>query len=657
MGWFDRKSKPEQPPMPTTAPPPSRDDPAAAAGPRSAEGATVRAFDQAGRAIELPADVYWQQLLQPSLERAKDDADALARVIHGGLKEQIFAPRLLVAAQRLVELDKNSPRSRVILGLVQFEAGELGPGDATLAAITGGGEWSAAARHGQSRIAEARGDLARAQALCEEALAAEPNHQAAFADLLRHVERGGGARGVEELVAARHAEGRGWPAGVKQVSLHLAKQEVEPALSAARALLERFDGTPALVAMLVGELGRGGQTRAALDLVLPRFDLARHGAEAALNLVQCCIEAGEFARGRTLLHQVALLPRPDLLGPIDELTLALDGKERAQQPRSAAPPSAIALAAVTDPLFVVGMQGASWLVPPKSPSSRLLVLTPWVADAPAGSPQESSAAEGRFARGAAALLIEQIWLHTAQRAALILPVVPKSGFAALSSPIPATQLATQWPETQRRAVVIVTSRLRCSEGEQRLEIEFFDAAKSAVVARGLARAPAGDRDALVVAADKELRGLLEPGAPRARLAATAPPAVARQVDALATALTIVLSGPGAPLEGTLLAERHQLRRLLLQAELDPVVESLDALFAGMLSLRAAHRSEVPSEFASALREWFLRAPDASLRARLAVMPLRALGQVALWRQRRDKVIAAAPEHVRAWIGKVEGVRS
>lgn len=677
MGWFDRKSKPNDralepprkdperaasaPPRPSERAPeraaPSPDDPAAPAGPRRAEAATVRAFDQAGRAIDLPADVYWQQLLQPSIERAKDDADALARVLASGLREQLFAPRLMAAALRLMELEQGSPRSQVVLGQVQLEAGELAAALATFGAIEGNGEWPAAARHGEARIAEQRGDLALAQERCEAALAAEQNHLAAFADLLRHHERSGGARAVEEAVAARHAAGNCWPAGVRQLALHLAKQEVDAALAVARVLFAKWNGVPALVATLVGELGRGGQARAALDLVLPQFDLARHGAEVALNVVQCCVEAGDFASGKRLLHQVALLPRSDLLGPLDELTLALEGKERAQQPRPAAPASGVAIAAIADPLFVLGLSGATWLVPAKATHSRLLVLTPWVADAPAASPQEAGAADGRYARGAAALLMEQIWLHTAQRAALIVPVVPKSGFAALTQPLPAVQLANQWPEPQRRAVVIVTSRLRFAEGEQRLEIEFFDAAKGSVVARGLARAPAGDRDALVAAADKELRGLLEPGANAQRLAATVPPAIARQVDALATALTLVLAGPGAPLDGTLLAERHQLRRLLLHAEADPVVESLDALFAGMLALRATHGSEVPSEFGPALREWFLRAPDASLRARLAVAPLRALGQSQLWRTRRDKILAAAPEHVRAWIGKLEGVRS
>ncbi|MBM4014237.1 MAG: hypothetical protein FJ293_04640 [Planctomycetes bacterium] len=676
MGWFDRKSKAESTaPKPTdvvpsasgpadasapTRPPeraaPSRDDPSAPLGPRRAEGSTVRAFDQAGRPVELPAEVYWQQILQPSLERAKDDADALARVLQGGLKEQLFAPRLLVAAQRLIEIDRQSARSRVLLGLTQLEAGQLDLAVATLAGVSGSGEWPAGARHAEARIAEIRGDLARAQERCEAALAAEPSYLAAFSDLLRHVERGGGAAAVEQLVAARHAGGACWPASVKQVALHLARQDVAAALAVARELLARDGGPPALFAMVVGELGRGGQAKAALDVVLPRFDLARHGAEAALNLVQCCIDAGEFARGRPLLHQVALLPRPDLLGAVDELTVALDTRERASRPAPAAP-AGISIAAIADPLLVIGTEGATWLVPPKSAQARVLVLTPWVVKTPAVTPQEAGAADGRFARGAAALLMEQVWLHTAQRAALIVPVVPKSGFAALQQPLPAAQLSAQWPESQRRATVIVTMRLDLGSGEQQLELEFFDAAKGAVVARGLARAPAGDRDALVVAADKELRGLLEPGANVARLAATAPPAPARQVDALASALHFVLAGPGAPLEGTLLAERHQLRRLLLLAEADPVIESLDALFAAMLSLRAAHGSEIPSEFAPALREWFLRAPDATLRARLAVAPLRALRQVALWRQRREKIIAAAPEPIRAWIGKVEGVRS
>lgn len=643
MGWFDRKRAAEGSAPPSSSP--SKD-----------MSATVRAFDQAGQEVRLPADIYWQQLLAPALARSQDDNEALARVLQSGLREKQFAARLLPHAQRLVERESGSARSRLLLGIAQLEAGEFAAASASLATVDGSGELAAAARHAEARLADQRGEPELAEQRLEAALAADPNHVSSFLELLGRIEAKGDAAATASWLAVHHATGASWPASLRVAVGHLERQESEPALAIAKELLAKFGTSPALFGALLEEFVRCGQAKAVHELAAPTFDLKRHGPEAGLRLVRACIEVGDFARGRLLLHHVALLPRSDLIAALDELTFALDHKERSQKP-AAGPANTIALAVVADPVFLVGLTNATWLVPPKSPQSRVLALTPWTVEPVEGRPLEGTAGDARFARGAAALLAEQVWLHTAQRGALVLPVVPKTGFAALSQPLPAAQVAAMWPEAQRHSVVIVTSKLRFVEGEARLEIEFFDAGKKAVIARGMARAPETDRAALVAAADSELRGLLEPGVTPTRLAANAPPAIERQVDALTSALNFILAAPNAPLAGTLMAERHQLRRLLSNAESDPVIESLDVLFASMLTLRVTHGSDIPSEFVSALREWFLRATDASTRARIAIAPLRALGQIALWRTRRDKIAAAAPEPARAWMEKLEGIRS
>jgi len=239
----------------------------------------------------------------------------------------------------------------------------------------------------------------------------------------------------------------------------------------------------------------------------------------------------------------------------------------------------------------------------------------------------------------------------------VAPVVAGAGFVSLTQPLVASQVVANWPASMRRGLVVVSGRLHLDGAAQRVDLEFFDAAAGAVVARAQAGVQSGSRADLVAAVDRELRSLLDPGTRAATLQATAPPAIERQVDALATALVLLLSAPKAPLAGTLVGERHLLRRLLLHSESDPPVESLDALFASTLAARVAHGSDVANEFVAGLREWFLRSPDGSTRARVAVAPLRALGLTSVWRARREAIVAAAPPAARNWIEKLEGIRS
>ena len=632
MGWVDRQKSP-----------------AAAA---AEEG--VRAFDQAGRELRLPRDVYWQQILAPAIGRSRDDAATLAVALRNGLNEG-FATQLLPAAQRLLELEPGSERSRALLGMTQLELGDWSAAAATLASLTGASPWIATARHAQARIAKQRGEDARAIELLEAALAADPGHAAAFEALRQEQEERGGAAARDAWLDRCHAQGASWRASVQVAQRHVDAQQPDAAVAIARAVAARFGDVGDAIAATAKLLAAGGQARVALELFAERFDLPRHGPDAALALVRCCEETGDFERGRALLHSVALLPRPDLIAALDERTLALESKARAALPRPANPQATLAI--VSDPLFLAGLPQARWLLPQKSPQGRVLAITPWVV--PSDDPKQvaNTAAEARFVRGAMALLAEQVWLHTAHGAVVVAPVVVGAGFVSLTQPLVASQVVANWPAAMRRGLVVVSGRLHLDGAAQRVDLEFFDAAAGAVVARAQAAVPNGTRADLVAAVDRELRSLLEPGARSAALQASAPPAIERQVDALSTALVLLLAAPKAPLAGTLVGERHLLRRLLLHSESDPPVESLDALFASLLSARVAHGSEVASEFVAGLREWFLRAGDGSTRARVAVAPLRALGLAPVWRARRAAIVAAAPPAARAWIEKFEGIRS
>jgi len=74
---------------------------------------------------------------------------------------------------------------------------------------------------------------------------------------------------------------------------------------------------PAAIQEISGHLGAAGFYQEALDLLLPRFVPERDGPTAALNLLHCCEDAGDFDAGLQLVQQLKPLDWP-CFGPLLE---------------------------------------------------------------------------------------------------------------------------------------------------------------------------------------------------------------------------------------------------------------------------------------------------------------------------------------------------
>ncbi len=494
-------------------------------------------------------------------------------------------------------------------------------------------------------------------------LAIDPANTTAFHARLDLERQRSGDEARRALIAKLDATGKSWRAGLLVALDHLDHKELAPALAVHRRLLAAFGEQGELLLSIAGDLGSRGHAREALELVGPLYDPTRHGGEPGLNLVRCCDAVGDVERGRALLHVIALLRRPDLVATIDEMTLALDRRAAVQRGRPATATPKINLVILSDPLFFHGLVEPGWLLPRKPPYSRSVALLPWTTSAASAgrSSATSSPARdgdgGHFGRGVAALLAEQVWMHTAHRGAVVLPVVNGVGFAALTEPLSPESVASAWPEEQRGGLLVLSGRHTTEHVTEVVEMELWDAAQARVVHRLRVSAPVGGFDALIAAAERELRVALEPSTSATLLAAKTPRTPTRQAEALASALTLLLAGPRAPLAGMVMGERVVLRRLLRLAQSGAAIDTLDALVCAIFSLRAQHGSEVAGEFTEELVEWFEQAPATSVRVQLLAAPLRALGLTAVWRARREAIVAAAKPAAKEWIARLEGVRS
>lgn len=80
--------------------------------------------------------------------------------------------------------------------------------------------------------------------------------------------------------------------------------------------------TPApsdLLTQISGDLGNAGHLPELLDLVLPRYDVDRHGVLIGNNLIKAMVDLGQIDPARKLLHQLyAQNPvQPDALRRMD----------------------------------------------------------------------------------------------------------------------------------------------------------------------------------------------------------------------------------------------------------------------------------------------------------------------------------------------------
>lgn len=609
---------------------------------------TIEATDVLGRQVRLPRAVWRQQILPNLLAQAGDDPDRLTAAILQCLQLG-FAVDVLPAAFRLKEVDQDAERSHCTLAAVQRSVGDANGAGRTLQALLQQRPDSAPARVQQALLAEARGDAAQVEPLLWEALQREPDNGDALHWYYRLMQARGAAA-LAQAVQRTAALPGAWRAPLWQARGLLEGGDADAALAIYRDVLARQGEQSDALLMAAGDLGQHGRHDAVAELVVPRYDVARHHPNVGINLLQHFLDTRQLVRGRELLHQLHLRFGPALQAPLQRFTAGFDQlAASALQPLPAT--SRVVLYRVDQPSWYAALRDPQWLLPQKPPGARLAVLPALAIDGDAKGHEEEV---GRTARSVPLFLAEQLWIGSPHRASTALPMAEGGGWALTNQPWPEARLCEQLGDAERQQALLLSGVLRLDGARRRIDLWVYDAPKGQRIGHASAEGGAGELGRMGWQLLRELAPHLGfPQEPKPQAGNDA--FWDHYVHGLGQHATLLVAQAGAMPKERLFAVRYILQWLANLVGEEPRWQPGWWLFLSGLGLDQQLGSPIHREFARSLVPLFQQSAPNLPFTWLCAAVLDAIGLPQVWQARREQVVAAAPEPVRNWLQKVGAV--
>ena len=281
----------------------------------------ITTYDEQGRQLMIPRAEWRDRILHPQLKEHWNTPDALYGTILTALSDG-FAPELMTAAARLVEIDPMPERSHVTRGIVLLESGRLDEAEAVLrAGIRVAGE-TAPLLTNLAKVGHDRGDEAGAADLLRRAVRLDPNFEHGLNGWLA-VERG---RAGEDAVLSALEEAcelpGSWRARVMLARHHLETGDLPAARAQYTAVLAAAEVDGSALVTMSSDLARYGHTELIVTLVGPVYEPAKHGPQAGFNLLRACLETERVAEGEALLARLRPLAPPSFMRHLDEFQQA-----------------------------------------------------------------------------------------------------------------------------------------------------------------------------------------------------------------------------------------------------------------------------------------------------------------------------------------------
>jgi tetratricopeptide (TPR) repeat protein len=281
----------------------------------------ITVHDEQGRQVTMPRDEWRDKVLHPRLKQHWNTPDALHGTIMSALADG-FAPELMTAAARLVEIDSLPERSHVAHGIVLLESGRLEAAEAVLrAGIRVVGE-SAALLTNLARVNHDRGDAAGTSDLLGRAVRLDPNFEPALNGWLAVERDRAGEAGFLQALQQACALPGSWRARLLLARHHLAAGDLPAARDQYAAVLAEAEVDGSALMTITADLGRHGHTGLIVTLVGPVYEPAMHGPQAGFSLLRACLETERVDEGEALLARLRPLAPPPFTRHLDEFQRA-----------------------------------------------------------------------------------------------------------------------------------------------------------------------------------------------------------------------------------------------------------------------------------------------------------------------------------------------
>ena len=612
----------------------------------------VQGVDAQGRPIRIEREEFRTRVLPDLVKASENDPDRLTAVIMQGLREG-FADDLIAAANRLTVIDKNNlERALTVLSVVQRDSGELDLAEGTLNELLQRHPGSPAAYVGLGMLQEKQGNLDACEELLMQALQSDPNHPDGVHGYLQVRHRRVGDDGypaeIEKLMALDGA----WRPHLFRARLHALADEDDRAKALYLEVLERQDVRSDSMVMISNDLLQANKTELLEELILPRFEPGQHHPQTGIALLHNYRVKEDHVAGEELLHKMHVFYGHAIGNELQPFTAEFDRMRLATLPPPPQPPEnpQIDVLRMDRPVWYAGLGDPMWLLPPKKPGHKHVVLLALAID---GQPKLEPAQEeevGRATRSLPLWFAEQIWLTTEHRGTAGLSMAKHGGWAVLGRAWPDEQLCDQMPGNERADTLLVTGQLKLDGDRRRIELHVFDCSQRKRTGTVVAEGAHHEHGDMLLKLMAELWPLIG-GAAGQKPAVGDGPYWHRYADALAQHAAVVITSTGGMPKERLYGARFVAQWLqgaaLAETRWQP---GFWALGSAMCVLRDLG-SKVPLEHARLVSEVFRQSPPNSPFARLGAKILPACGLQPLWDGRKDEIVAAAEAEpvVKAWL--------
>ncbi len=281
---------------------------------------TITVYDKDGGALSVSLDQWKDKVLPATIQKFQEDANGLYQLVVQSLKDG-FIDEIAEASERLFEIDSQSPRSAVVLGIVYMKANKLDDAERVLEkCIEKHGE-NGAVLTNLAKIHKVRGDDELAEETLWRALEIDPNLSNGllwYAAI--HRERDG-MDGWLDAMSRMAARSGSWRAQLWLAQAELTSKNIENAI----AWYEKsFANAPSpvpsdMLVQICGDLGGNGYFKEIIRIVEPKFDPFKHGITIGSQLARAYIALKDIDNARRIVKMLDALGRPDWKKHLDAL--------------------------------------------------------------------------------------------------------------------------------------------------------------------------------------------------------------------------------------------------------------------------------------------------------------------------------------------------
>lgn len=407
-------------------------------------------FDERGREMRFTRS-DWRENVLFNIKKAWNDADELYSFIVHGLQDG-FASDLHPAAERLVMLDRESERSRVVRAIVFLESGDFASARRELDRSMRQHGRTAVALTNYAKVHQAEGRAAESRQALREALADDPNFDNAllwWAELAR--ERSGEAAYLEALEELATLPGAWRP------QMWIAREQLQAgrtgeALRLYEHVLENATEEPGVLMMISGDLGNAGALEEMVHLVSHRYDPERDGFETGMNLAIALKELGRMSEALSTIRRVQGLG----LSPLAERLSELEDEIARSLPRESGPQPEFEMLRVDGVLWTRGLFSPDWLLPEREAALPRFIFFAFSDETSKATQSQSRPADeiGRLTRGLPLYLSEAFSMRFEVQATCALPIAKGIGPVVSQAPSEVLSLGRLFPQDGGRRIAI-----------------------------------------------------------------------------------------------------------------------------------------------------------------------------------------------------------